>query len=167
MNLAARDVIAWFDERCQRAAGGCKLYLGSCNRNGYPVGYIGGVGVPLRRVVYAAARGGVPSGKYLSMVCRSWNCLNPEHMRAYTRAEYMRKSVGGRPRPSGVVATVTAAQRRRPDCKLSMTAARAIRERAAAGESQVDIARDYKCSRASISMVISHKSWREPSPWAI
>jgi len=146
---------------------GCWLYQRSHNDKGYPIAYGTGVRFGVRRPLYVAAIGEIPADRFVSLICGCVSCLNPAHMRAVTRSQYMHKAVGGRPRRADILVRVTAAQRRRADTKLTLVAARQIRARIALGDKYAAIAADYNCTPQNISYIAQNRTWREPSPWAI
>lgn len=166
MNLSPAELVEWARQKSFIDDDGCWQYLGCRNTRGYPIAYMAGVCFPLRRRIFNAAVRTLAVGEFVSMTCGCIGCVNPAHMRANTRSVYMRRAIGPN-RPADVVVRVTAAQRRRPDCRLNMEAARAIRARYMAGELQRTIAADYRVSRSLVSMVVRQQIWREPSPWAI
>lgn len=160
-DLSPAQLIEWARQKCFIDEGGCWQYLGGRTSSNYPVGYIGGVGVPLRRVIYNASGRCLERGQVVTMTCGENACLNQRHMVARAKS-YDRK---GKKRNASTVSRLTLAQRRRS--KLDLDTVRAIRERAAAGEFQRDMAAEYGISPSSVSAIVMHKIWREVSPWAI
>jgi hypothetical protein len=166
MSLSPAELVEWARLKSYIDEDGCWQYVGGTNARGYPVAYLDGACFPLRRRVFAGAVRSLGRGEYVSMSCGQWRCVNPEHMRAGSRSQYMRRACGGA-RSADIVVRVTAAQRARPDCRLNMEAARTIRRRVEAGELQRMVAAELGVSRSLVSMVVRNRIWREPSPWAI
>jgi hypothetical protein len=141
------------------------------------------------RVAYVALIGDVPAGLELDHLCRNRYCVNPVHLEPVSHYENIMR--GDAPaarcarkthcdrgheftadntyicqRRSGRLyrrcgACRAAGKSRRN--KLTLDSARAIRERVKRGEMQSDLAREFGVSGALISLVVSGRSWPEPS----
>jgi len=76
---------------------GCWLWTASLNDSGYGQVNPGGRGNPLRahRVLYEALVGPIPKGMTIDHLCRNRSCVRPDHMEIVTRAENVRRGVGG------------------------------------------------------------------------
>lgn len=96
--------------------------------------------VVAHRAVYEEVVGPIPDGYVVDHLCEQPACVNPEHLEPVTRLENCRR---GR-------AT-----------KLTLDDIRAIRRRCAAGERQVDIAREFGVIASSISNIVARRSWAE------
>ena len=78
----------------RRAPGGCWLWIGSVNENGY--GTVGRWRGPQRRAhraFYELLVGPIPDGLDLDHLCRVRRCVNPAHLEPVTRSENLRRSV--------------------------------------------------------------------------
>lgn len=71
---------------------GCWVWTASKNNRGYATFKLRGVGVNTHRVTYAMFYGDVPAGLHIDHLCRTRNCVNPQHMEAVTHAENMRRA---------------------------------------------------------------------------
>ena len=84
-------------DRCEHADG-CLLWTGATNSKGY--GAVGsgkkGVTALAHRVVFAAAKGPIPSEMTVDHLCRNRLCQNVEHMELVTRAENSRRALEAR-----------------------------------------------------------------------
>lgn len=100
------------------------------------------------RVAYADAYGPIPSGKVILHLCDEPACVEPTHLRAGTLSENTQDMMAkGRARFAG-------------DC-LSPDAVREIRRRAADGESQRSIARDFGRAFTTINRIVLRHTWKE------
>ena len=179
--MAAPITLDWVRARCDIEAGErspCWLWRGGTNGSGYPLfvqrraqadGTPGKPsGLPARRVVWALAGRAAPAeGRYLALTCRESRCLNPDHMLAVTRVQYMGRALGGKPRPAHHSAAARKGRRTAPDVKITLEIARSIRARLEGGELQKHVAADLGVSRSLVSMVWRHKHWRETTPFSI
>jgi hypothetical protein len=67
---------------------GCHLWTGMCDRDGYAIDRRGR---RVHRLVYAEARGPIPTDHEIDHGCRRRHCLRPEHLEAVTRSENGRR----------------------------------------------------------------------------
>jgi len=69
-------------------AEGCWLWLGATNNMGYgQIGIGGEKTVLVHRVSYEALVGPIPEGKVLDHLCRTTNCINPDHLEPVVQRE--------------------------------------------------------------------------------
>ena len=82
----------------KNGAGGCWLWLGATNRDGY--GPTKPKGDKLRvahRVIYEMLVGPIPDGLQLDHLCRVRPCVNPEHLEPVTCRENLLRTEGDGP----------------------------------------------------------------------
>lgn len=83
-------------------AGDCWEWTGTIARNGYGVFMLldpAAGKVVLRmahRLVYEQLVGPIPAGLDLDHLCRNRPCCNPDHLEPVTRAENLRRGIGGK-----------------------------------------------------------------------
>ena len=85
-------------------AGGCWLWQGATNRDGY--GLTRPTGDKLRvahRVIYEMLVGSVPEGMVIDHLCRVPACVNPEHLEVVTQQQNVKRGLLGLPRPFGAL----------------------------------------------------------------
>lgn len=151
--------------RCCEQDGDCLLWRQGTTGQGYPCALINGRrSVNVRRWVLEQT--GVDlRGRRVMTLCQRKLCLNPEHLRAMTRAAsqqwLVRTGVMSTP---AVCATRTATARARAATKLSMEAARSMRAMRADGASIGIIAAKFDVSPDTAWKVVTNKSWRECAP---
>ena len=69
----------------------CLLWIGSTNNRGYGLVQVDGKLELAHRVSYEAAYGPIPDGLPLDHLCRTRNCVKPEHLEPVTHAENQRR----------------------------------------------------------------------------
>ncbi len=91
---------------------------------GYGTTHHNGKSVMAHRWYYEQHKGPIPEGLHIDHLCRVNACVNPDHLEAVTCKENLRRGKG---------------------TKLSMQEVREIVMRHLAGESAIDLAREYEC----------------------
>lgn len=71
----------------------CWLWPGNLTGDGYGRLKDNGKEVRAHRVVYEALVGSIPEGMHLHHLCRTRNCVNPEHLEPVTNQENTRRAV--------------------------------------------------------------------------
>lgn len=72
----------------------CWLWTGKPNANGYGSIRVGGRGSkqrPVQAITWEAEFGAVPDGLELDHICRTRNCVRPDHLEAVTHEENLRR----------------------------------------------------------------------------
>lgn len=70
----------------EKQAGGCWLFTGSLDKDGYGLIGVKGLGTQrVHRLAYTVLRGPIPVGMEIDHLCRVRNCMNPAHLEAVTR----------------------------------------------------------------------------------
>jgi hypothetical protein len=99
------------------------------------------------RFSWWASRGAIPEGMEVCHRCDNTVCVNPDHLFLGTRRENHLDSVRkGRKRAWGLQ-------------KLNELQVRQIRARAANGELQYRLAREFGIARNTVSGIVNRKSW--------
>lgn len=131
--------------------GGCWLWCGNRNTNGYPRITRAGVNYFVHRVMYRLGKGPIPRGKSLWHDCRHPHCINPAHLRPLTRRE--------------IVAAMLAQGRfcigsSHPSSKLTETVVRRVRRLHDQGKrSYRQLAEEYGVDQSLIIRVVLRKKW--------
>ena len=85
--ISAQSPVERFIEKVEiveESAGGCWLWRGWTNTNGYGLFHNGMRDVMAHRWAYELYVGPIPEGLQLDHLCRVHNCVNPEHLEAVT-----------------------------------------------------------------------------------
>lgn len=73
------------------AASGCWLFTGYLNNDGYGHIAVEGRFFGAHRLSYELARGPIPDGLHLDHLCKTRNCVNPDHLEPVTAHENWRR----------------------------------------------------------------------------
>jgi len=173
-NLTMTDLPARLAERID-ASGACWTWDGWHNDAGYPYVHWDGRDQPVHRVVWTLLVGPIADGLELDHLCVNPPCVNPAHHEAVTHAENQRRISerqtscrreghdwtdprNVRTRPNGRrYCAVCHGGGRGHEKKYSDATVVAIRTRHAAGERQVDLAREFDISSGLISRIVNGK----------
>jgi hypothetical protein len=128
----------------------CWEWQSTRNRSGYGKFWLNGRTDIAHRVSYRLHNGSIPSGLQVRHTCDNPPCVNPSHLLigtgkenardAVDRDRYRRGSGNGR-------------------AKLTEQQVAEIRERRAAGETQVSIAQDFGVSKSAIQWILNGRNW--------
>ena len=139
MSLRAR-----FKRYVRRDPGGCWLWTGALDRDGYGVIADGGRTLAAHRVSYELHRRPLPPGSLVMHSCDTPSCVNPAHL-----------SVGTK-RTNALDMT----RKGRRATKLTRLQVLEIRARVGAGEAVSDVAEAFEVSVATVRSIVSRRSWR-------
>ena len=154
--------VARFWSRVDSSAGLCGCWLWTGARAGYPGRpreqrygrlRVGGTHIGAHRIAYELTYGPVPEGKEVCHTCDNPPCVNPAHLWAGTHAENLQDAA----RKGRCHVRFGA---RHPRSHLTVRDVRAIRARAARGESQHALAREYGLSQPGIHFIVTRATWR-------
>jgi hypothetical protein len=137
----------------------CWLWRGGTTSFGY-----GAIGIGERlhwqmglahRVSYELHNGPIPDGLFVLHKCDNPPCVNPTHLFAGTPKENIQDMFAkGRDRAPGAPGEAN------NNAKLTDHAVREIRERAAQGERQCDLAVEFGIESATINHVVRRRGWK-------
>jgi len=145
--------------RTREGDGGCRLWVGAKNGEGYPLAQIDGRMRSVRRVVLEQVRGEPLARRMVAVAtCGCNDCIAPEHLRAATHASNMARAVGRK--PADVRARMAIA-RRRSAPKLTLDHAREIRLAVACGEPRSAVAKRMGVSVGMVGLIVRGAAWRE------
>lgn len=133
----------------------CWPWLGP-RRNGYGMLWHGGKRRGAHRIAFELTHGRIPAGLDILHTCDNPPCCNPTHLWTGTARDNLRDAARkGRIRGGNLRGETS------PNHKLTWAAARDIRKRQAAGESQHGLAREYGVSQPTIHFIVTGRTWRE------
>lgn len=146
--------------------GDCIIWTGACvNKGTHPVISVSGKSILVRRAVWEAAHGLIPTGKIIRCTCDTPRCIAPDHLKA-TTFQRLGKELGAIGVMSGPVrsAKIAAAKRAGKQAKLTQEQVREIR---AADEPGTVLAVRYGVAEATISKYRLNRCRREfgGNPW--
>jgi hypothetical protein len=123
--------------------GPCLVWQGKLHAEGYGRLCHEGVQEYAHRAAFRAFRGRIPTGKIIMHKCDRRDCIEPSHLTPGTKQlNNLDRSLKGR--SAG---------------KLTHLQVVEIRRRRAAGEKQVDLAREFGVCHSSVSQVVTGKSF--------
>jgi DNA-binding XRE family transcriptional regulator len=143
--------------RCYVDPEGCWRWLGNSYR-GIPI-------IQHQRKRYRVARLAkhIPAGRYAMLTCGHRYCVNPAHIRSATKAEYVREGAKNR----RLMTYVERRKYKEPTAKLDYSKAAEIRAKRGEGKTLRELGRLFGVNRQTIHNIVTNRSWREASPWAI
>jgi HNH endonuclease len=136
-------------DRAGRAAGECWPWAGRCDR--YGIFTVGKRAVLAHRYAWTLATAGpVPDGLCVLHECDNPPCCNPAHLFLGTQLQNIedRQRKGRQARGERINAT-----------KLTPEQVREIRERYAAGERQIPLAKEYGINHGTVSRIVNREFW--------
>lgn len=83
-----------WEHRVERQDGGCWLWLGPVNVEGYGTAISDGRRQGAHRLVYELLVGPIPEGRQLDHLCRVRRCVNPEHLDPVSQRENILRGHG-------------------------------------------------------------------------
>lgn len=145
--------------RTRDGEGGCLIWTGAKNGEGYPLAQVDGRMRSVRRVLLEQLRG-EPLPKQMVAVtrCGCSDCILPDHLRAAAHSANMARAVGRKPID---VRARMAIARRRTAPKLTLARARDVRLAVAAGEPRVAVAARMGVSVGMVNQIVRGAAWRE------
>jgi len=84
-----------FNSKYTKSENGCWLWTASVSTGGYGNFSLDGGTHPAHRVAYEANIGPIPDGLELDHLCRTRNCVNPNHLEIVTHIENVRRGNSG------------------------------------------------------------------------
>jgi hypothetical protein len=155
-HVTRRPVAERFWEKVdKRGPDDCWLWTGS-KKNGYGSLRVGRTNIPAHRFSWELHNATIPSGMRVLHNCPEGDnpsCVNPAHLFLGTQADNIAdmEAKGRAVHVSGESSGMT---------KLTEVQVRAIRERAAQGERQVNLAREFEIDPSHIFNIVNRKSWK-------
>ncbi len=153
MEIKQKDKTRFFSKVDSTEIEGCHPWTACTTQDGYGLFRINGTLTTAHRVSYEITVGPIPDGMVVrhSNRCTTRGCVNPDHLSTGTQADNMRDrdEAGRTPRGESSGAS-----------KLKKVEVEEIRKRAAAGETQTSISKDYEVTPSTISAIVHRKTWR-------
>lgn len=151
-----------FWPKVEKVPGGCWLWKGATNGDGYGHIAVDAAGRKLmkaHRLAWELANGPIPDGKCVLHRCDTPNCVNPDHLFLGTQLENMRDcKAKGRLIPASRPRSIPAGENN-PNARVTETQVREIRLKARAGVCQKLLQAEYGLSRAGIQRIVSRRAW--------
>jgi DNA-binding transcriptional regulator YiaG len=129
---------------------GCWVWQG-VKRLGYGMVYIDGHSTGAHRVAWRLLRGPIPAGLFVCHACDNPPCCNPDHLFLGTPADNMADCVRKQRHARG---------ERIASAKLTAQDIDAIRQRAANGATDKDLAAAFGVSESHIAHVVAGRVWQ-------
>lgn len=85
-----------FDDKILMDKYGCWLWQGYCNEKGYGKFHHRADCSMAHRFSYVLFKGAIPEGLQIDHLCRTRNCVNPNHLEAVTCQENIRRGTSGK-----------------------------------------------------------------------
>lgn len=156
-NKNCRPLLDRFWEKIDKSEpNGCWLWMACRNTAGYgEINIVPGRHALAHRISYEIANGPIPEGANVLHECDNPPCCNPAHLFLGTQADNVKDMLekGRENRTRNLRGEQTSW------AQLNAAKVRAIRQRWAAGERQVDLAAEYGISQAAISLVTRRLNW--------
>jgi hypothetical protein len=129
----------------------CWVWHSSLNNKGYGQFHLGKGNVLAHRFLWEILHGPVPRDLVVMHTCDNPACVNPKHLRIGTVSDNQ-KDMACKHRSGNM-------GERSPQAKLSDEKVRSIRSRAANGESNAALAREFGVTRVVIRGVVRRARW--------
>lgn len=145
--------------------GDCLRWTGGRTGNGHPQARLNGRLVLVRRALWAAEKGAIPSGAVLRVCCGTRDCVSLDHIRLTTHQQIALECgalglMSGQKRSAKIAATKRASHQ----AKLSEEAVQIIKSSNRTG---VSLAREFGIAQATVSKIQLGKARRDfSSPMA-
>jgi hypothetical protein len=135
-------------------SGDCWEWTACKNRNGYGTFKLSGRRQSAHRVSYQLYVEEIPDGLHVLHRCDNPGCVRPEHLFIGTHTDNMRdcENKARRVHQSG---------EKNGGAKLTAAQVVEIRERFAAGELQIDLAKEFGVARETISRIVCGHTWEK------
>lgn len=173
--LSGGELIEYARQRSCCDPDGCWLWRGAvAGGSGRPI-----MGTPgdrprvqlVQRALWNASHPGtcLRPAQIILMACGERRCVNPAHIRIGNRKTAMQLASARGSLSSGVRhrMAVLSARRKRSHVRLTIELVHAMRSRYAETGNAAQVGREFGIHPAHAHRVVTHRSWREPSPWAI
>lgn len=120
--------------------------------------------IQVRRYIIEVLQGRpVPKGKLVSSCCDNLDCVNPDHIRIFTRAQLQAHTAKRTQYGDNPVRSMRLARAKQAASKLTWDQVREIR---AMDGTDRGIARELGVNFSTINHIRRHKTWREANPFA-
>jgi hypothetical protein len=164
-----REWLKQIRARCTQQ-GECWVWPGAVTRHGAPRWNAAqGLEVRVHRQAWQCVHGAIPPGHVLVNQCGEPRCCRPGHYARMSKAEQMgRELAAGRGAQGALLGlAIRRSWRRRPDLKMSLERAAAMRARREQEPrpTLVALAQEFGVSKATVALVVSGRRWAGPSPW--
>jgi hypothetical protein len=150
-NALPTDPLQRLLSRTEPAPGGCMLYTGCVQSNGYGRATVNRKADYAHRHVYRLSKGSIAKGLDVCHSCDTKSCIAPDHLFLGTRLDNMRDAVQkGRQAKGNCL----------PHAKLSLAAVRAARLASARGVSTKELALAAGVERSTMESALKGHTWR-------
>jgi hypothetical protein len=144
------QTIARFWALARKTKAGCWLWRGHLSPSGYGVFTWRGRWTRAHRLAYELTSGAIPAGTLVCHRCDVRRCINPAHLYAGSAFDNMRDAAAaGKTRGS-----------RNGRARLDDDQVRAIRELAAIGVKQAELARRFGVPAPTVNHIVHRRTWK-------
>lgn len=147
----AEQFASHFWSKLSKTPGGCWLFNGKCELNGYARVKHCGRKFLAHRLAYTLAKGEIPNGLLVCHSCDQRSCCNPEHLFVGSPLDNVADAVSKRRHAAG---------ERCNHNKVTAEEVKLIRQTWSAAEGAGPLARRFGISREQVYNIVQRRSWK-------